>query len=120
MVSVASFLAGVVAAVRLARWVSRRRRTYIGFALRAPVGRLLALEVAGVVVYAVVAWLGVTRSPWYLAVGWMGHILWDMLQPLSSRAFVPGWYPAFCAGFDAAVATWLAVALRRRTGLAEA
>ena len=136
MVSAEFFIFGVVAASALATLVSRVVPTqsaqfwaaaliiaalvYIGLALRAPLGPLLLLESAGVLVYGFVAWLGAARSAWYLAIGWIGHVLWDMFQPASSKPFVPAWYPVSCAGFDTVVAIWLAVTLWRRSRLVEA
>ena len=134
--SAAVFILGVVAASALATLVSRvaprqsaqfwaaalviAALIYIGFALRAPLGPLLLLEAAGVLVYGFVAWLGIARSPWYLAIGWIAHVLWGIFQPASSKVFVPAWYPVSCAGFDTVVAIWLAVTLWRRSRLVEA
>ncbi len=136
MISVVFFFIGAIAASALAALVSTRGRKenarfwaaalvvaaliYIGFALRAPLGHLFLLESAGVVVYGFLAWLGVARSSWYLAIGWIGHVLWDMFQPVSSKTFVPAWYPVSYAGFDTAVAIWLATTLWRRSSLAKA
>ena len=85
---------------------------YIGFALRAPASSMLEVEAAGVGIYGVLALLGAMRSPWYLAVGWLAHIAWDIFQPAYAREFVPAWYPPACAGFDLVVAVWLARAIR--------
>jgi len=79
---------------------------YVGFALvGAADSRWLAIEVAGLLPYAGFAWLGI-RSPWWLAVGWLAHGAWDTGLHLvaGTPAFVPGWYPVVCMGFDFLVA----------------
>jgi len=61
------------------------------------------IESCGVLLFAGIAALGVRGSAHVLALGWLGHILWDLLlHPAFSYA--PWWYPVACIGFDLVVA----------------
>src|SRR5262245_37925556 len=52
----------------------------------------ILLELAGIPIYAVFAWLGLKKSGWYLAAGWALHPLWDAGLHGVSTPFVPHWY----------------------------
>lgn len=84
---------------------------YVGFALRRPGGsEWLLLELGGVVLFSLFAVAGVARSPLFLSAGWVLHVAWDVgLHGLSgeSAAFVPGWYPALCIGYDLVVGLYI-------------
>ncbi len=120
--------AGVVLAAGLLRFAARggagrRRRVlavglmvaalvYVPFALAAGDMGQLAVELAGVAVFAVPAFLGVRGSSRALAAGWVGHVLWDVGLHMVGPAYGPEWYAALCIGFDLVVAaSW-----RPRTG----
>lgn len=80
--------------------------------LQAPASHPLSLEIAGVVLFTLLAVLGLRVSPWLLAIGWAGHVLWDVwVHPGGSFGFLPDWYAPLCIGFDLVVAGY--VALRR-------
>ena len=85
---------------------------YIGFALAngAPF-RSLVLESLGVVLFGLVAWLGLRRSPLWLALGWAAHGAWDLGLNWGPGApsFVPSWYPVVCTSFDLLVAGYIVV-----------
>lgn len=43
--------------------------------------------------------LGVTRSLWFIALGWLCHGPWDLLVPhVEFLARMPDWYPVACLG----------------------
>ncbi len=89
---------------------------YVGFAAFSGGQERLPLEALGLSLYTLVAVLGARRWPALLAAGWAGHALWDLLlHPASGSAYVPGWYPAACAGFDVVVGAYLGWLLWRRT-----
>ncbi|HET6975133.1 MAG TPA: DUF6010 family protein [Pyrinomonadaceae bacterium] len=79
---------------------------YVGFGIFSGSLRWLLIELAGVPIYAVFAWLGVRRSGWFLAAGWALHPLWDAGLHDYSTQFVPDWYIAGCIGFDLLVAAY--------------
>jgi hypothetical protein len=39
-----------------------------------------------------------------LAAGWLAHAVFDAVHHRNDTSHLPGWYPAFCAGFDTVVA----------------
>lgn len=81
---------------------------YVGFALIAGDGRWMALETGGSVAFAVLAWLGLRHSPWWLVLGWIAHAGWDIALHLDrAQPLVGAWYPLSCIGFDLIVAGFL-------------
>jgi hypothetical protein len=80
---------------------------YVGLAL-ASAGRWLAIETAGVAIFGTLAWLGVRASSWWLALGWLGHVAWDVGLHLDRpQPVTPEWYPLLCVGLDLIVAGFL-------------
>ena len=80
---------------------------YLGFASWAGAGpEWLAIEALGVSIYGSLAWLGVRRTGWWLAAGWLAHVLWDvgLHQRGPGSIFTPDWYPPLCIGFDLVIA----------------
>lgn len=67
------------------------------------------IELIGVPVYALFAWLGLKKSGWFLALGWALHVFWDAGLHGTSTPFVPSWYIGLCLGFDVLVAGYVAV-----------
>jgi hypothetical protein len=80
---------------------------YVGFGVFSGSSRWMLIEVAGVAIYAVFAWMGLKRSGWLLAVGWALHPLWDAGLHDYSTQFVPHWYIGGCSGFDLLVAGYV-------------
>lgn len=82
---------------------------YIVLALAAGADRRwLALEAAGLGLFGGLAWLGLRASPWWLALGWVAHVGWDVGLHLDRvQEIVPAWYPLLCVGFDLVVAGFL-------------
>lgn len=79
---------------------------YVGLGLSNST-RWTLIELAGVPVYAVFAWLGLKKSGWFLAAGWALHPLWDAGLHGASTPFVPHWYIGGCIGFDLLVAGYI-------------
>ena len=88
---------------------------YVGFGLFSDSVRWIIIEIMGVPIYALFAWLGVKKSGWFLAVGWALHVLWDAGLHGVSTPFVPHWYVAGCLGFDLLVAAYIAVQEIKKT-----
>ena len=80
---------------------------YVGLAL-ARDNQWLVTELLGFALFGGLAWLGLRVSPWWLALGWVGHVGWDVgLHLERAQPLVGAWYPLFCVGFDLVVAGYL-------------
>ncbi len=88
---------------------------YVGFAaFNGASSDWVQIELGGVVGYGAIAWLGATRWPPLVGVGWLLHMLWDIvLHPGGHPGFVPSWYPPLCLGFDVLVGVALLIRFRR-------
>ncbi len=85
---------------------------YLIFALRGEAGAWVGVEAAGVAAYGFIAYLGASRSAWWLAAGWLAHVAWDVaLHTTDATLFVPAFYPMVCVSYDVIVAVYI---LRRR------
>ena len=80
---------------------------YVGLGLFSGSLTWILIELAGVLIYAAFAWLGLKKSAWFLAAGWALHPLWDAGLHDYSTEFVPHWYIAACIGFDLLVAGYV-------------
>jgi hypothetical protein len=81
---------------------------YVGLALAGSGREWLAIEMAGLVLFGCLAWLGLRASRWWLAMGWVAHVAWDVGLHLDrAQAVVAAWYPLLCVGFDLVVAGFL-------------
>ena len=85
---------------------------YFGFAVLAGVSPLwILVELVGVIVFGVMALLGLRDSAWWLALGWALHPLWDvvlhLIGPGGSFASQP--YAIACITFDWVVAAYIAI-----------
>lgn len=112
----AGALAGRRVRAVLAAGLATAAVVYLGFALvgGAGGGWLLA-ELGGVALFSLLAFLGVSRSPWWLAIGWVVHGSWDLLLHLPpGHGGVPEWYPPACFAFDLAVGAWICWEIARR------
>ena len=77
-------------------------------ALQGVGARWLAIEGAGLALFALLAWSGL-RRPAVLALGWLLHVAWDAGLHLAMEQPVIGpWLPLLCIPFDLMVAVWLA------------
>ncbi len=99
----ALFLAGMPL-VYVARW----------FLAGTPAGEgWLAIELAGLVGYGTLAFLGLWHRPALLALGVAGHgLAWDAWHLLGS-SYVPRWYAVGCLLVDVGLGAYLLVRSRR-------
>lgn len=87
---------------------------YVGFAafgisFETATYNWLLVEILGFLIYTFFAYAGVKISAWFLVVGWIAHVLWDVgLHFGESIAFVPSFYPAVCIGFDIVFGVYIA------------
>lgn len=74
-------------------------------------GAALLREAGGVLAMATVvaAARRTTKPEVVTAAGWLAHAGFDAVHDAGEGSRLPGWYPAFCAGYDAAVAADLLV-----------
>jgi hypothetical protein len=81
---------------------------YVGLAITGADKRWFVLETVGLGLFGLIAWLGVRLSLWWLAMGWVAHVGWDVGFHLDRPpAFVATWYPLLCVGFDLVVGGFL-------------
>jgi hypothetical protein len=92
---------------------------YIGFALRASdnLGAWIGIEMTGVAIYGSFALLSLVGSAWWLAIGWLVHPFWDIQFHYigTGSEFTPEWYALACAGFDVAVAAYVAYGISSKS-----
>ena len=75
---------------------------------------VLASELAFMLPFLVLAWLGLRRSLWLVVAALAGHGVFDLVHPhLVSNAGVPPWWPVFCSAYDLAAALYLAWRLQQ-------
>ncbi|MDQ4119995.1 MAG: DUF6010 family protein [Acidobacteriota bacterium] len=91
---------------------------YVGFGVIGGANaRWLMIEIVGVLIYGVAAWIGLRGWTSFLALGWMAHVAWDVLLHLSGAGseYTPDWYPWLCVSFDSVVAGAILKSIRRET-----
>jgi hypothetical protein len=77
--------------------------------------KALAIETAGFVGFAVLAFIGFRTSLWVVAIALVGHGVFDIFHDqVTVNAGLPGWWPMFCASFDVAAGAYLAWRLNGR------
>jgi hypothetical protein len=112
---VVALFAGVVLAVPYLVYARSRRWTlgaglivaaavYVPFAVLAGTLNDVLTELSGVVLFGVLAAIGMRGSLYFLALGWVAHLGWDLLlHPMHTATYAPWWYPIACIGFDLVV-----------------
>jgi len=89
---------------------------YVGFVARDASIGWLAIELAGLAVFALAALAGLKFSPWILAAAWAAHVAWDVLlhKLVETPSFVPDWYPMVCVSFDLLLAGYIVVRFSKK------
>ena len=87
---------------------------YIAFGLLngQTLAALTAQCIAGAV-FLVLAFIGLTKSMVFTGVGWILHIVWDVIGPRLGEVAAPWWTASVCMGFDAVIGVYILVRLRR-------
>jgi len=81
---------------------------YVVFVLISGTTTHLPMEIGGVVIYSVFAWLSKKYTLHWLAAGWALHMCWDVfLHSAQSTPYVPAGYAVACIGFDIAIAGYI-------------
>lgn len=87
---------------------------YVLLALRTANPLFIGIELVGLVLFLFLIWLGYRYSFWFIPLGWLLHVLWDIgLYPAQTAPYVPHWYAWLCVGFDVVMALYLIVILAR-------
>lgn len=90
---------------------------YIGFALFWGDLPWLGIEVAGLLFYSFLAYLGFKKDTVWLVIGWFLHVGWDlalhMLGP--GEHIVPAWYAITCLSFDVVIALYIFIQMQNST-----
>lgn len=74
----------------------------------------ITVEVVGLLLFLLFIWMAFHYSMWFVVMGWVAHIVWDVgVHPDEIAPYVPYWYAWICVGFDAVIAVYLAVMLTR-------
>ena len=82
---------------------------YVGFSSLRQNITWIFTEIMGVIIFSIIAFMGVKFSRWFLAMGWLIHPAWDLLiDNHNLTAFVPQWYAKVCIGYDIAIALYIA------------
>lgn len=88
---------------------------YVAFSITGAGTQWLMIELIGLVVFTLIAVLGLRVLLWFLAFGWASHVSWDVLLRLvRQQTFVPDCYPVACISFDLIVAGYIAAKLRKQ------
>ena len=88
---------------------------YVVFSFAVATTQWLMLELIGLLIFTLIAVLGLRVSLWFLVLGWTSHVLWDVLLHLiREQPFVPNWYPVGCISFDLMVAGSIVAQLREQ------
>ena len=91
---------------------------YVGFAIFGQAWEHLPMEIGGLLIYSLFAFLSKKYALYWLSLGWIFHIGWDLFLPVHSHAtFIPGWYPGICLGFDIVIAAYIFWLYRKRLSL---
>jgi hypothetical protein len=94
---------------------------YVLFAAMGASSRTLLAEIVVAGIFLLLAVLGFKGSLWVLAVGLIGHGIFDFVHHfLIDNPGVPRWWPGFCMAFDVAFGVLLGLRLIRQPRLSDA
>jgi hypothetical protein len=93
---------------------------YVLFAAMGASSRTLLAEIIVAGIFLLFAVLGFKGNLWLLAVGLVGHGIFDSVHHyLIDNPGVPRWWPGFCLAFDAAFGVLLGLRLIRQPRLSD-
>ena len=100
----------------LAAGLSIASLVYVVFALISLNTIWITVEVVGLLLFLMFVWLAYQYSFWFVALGWLLHIVWDVgIHGMETAPYVPQWYAWLCVGFDGIVACYLMLLLIRHS-----
>lgn len=82
---------------------------YLGFGIfEGTTLTVLIPQILGGLFFAVLGYLGFTRSLFFPGIGWMIHATWDFASPhFSDVSYMPEWAAPMCLSFDILVGVYL-------------
>lgn len=87
---------------------------YVVFSLTTLNEIWITVEVVGLLLFLLFIWMAFHYSMWFVVMGWIAHIVWDVgVHPEEIAPYVPYWYAWICVGFDAVIAIYMAFMLTR-------
>lgn len=88
---------------------------YVGFAAVWGNRFWIAVEVGGLLIYGLFAFLALRYTIVWLAVGWAAHPFWDIFLHWMGQGHIiaPEWYVIACLSFDLLVAGYLFICVNR-------
>lgn len=87
---------------------------YVVFALTTFNEIWIVVEVVGLLLFLLFIWMAFHYSMWFVVMGWVAHIVWDVgVHPEEIAPYVPYWYAWICVGFDGVIAVYMAFLLTR-------
>jgi hypothetical protein len=82
---------------------------YLVYAVINGVWSAMPVELLGTVLFGGLGLVGVWRAPSLIAVGWAGHVAWDLaVEKASAAIYAPWWLPLLCVGTDIFLAGYIA------------
>jgi hypothetical protein len=106
-----SLLSADIALGLLAILLGMIASVYLGYALADGRLRAFQVEYVGMVAFTALATIALTRqSAVLLALGYLGHGLWDLLHHRRGlEVRMPWWYVPLCLGYDTVVAIYVLI-----------
>lgn len=90
---------------------------YLLFAVMVEAQSAYVIEAMSFAVFIALASVGFRTNLWLVAAALLAHGLFDAVHPMFvDNPGVPSWWAAYCLGFDAAAAAYLAWLIVRTTG----
>ena len=105
-----SYLPELLAYTILAILLASASGVYLRYAFIRRETTLVTVELIFMILFGVLAVVGVAVSPMFLALGFLLHGFWDMAHhPLYIRTSGPAWYQPVCLAFDWGIAAYIVV-----------
>ena len=88
---------------------------YVLFATMAGSARSIIVEASVMLLFVAAAVAGMRSSPWFVVAGLAGHGVFDFFHgSIIANPGVPGFWPAWCLGYDVVAAACMAILVVHR------
>jgi hypothetical protein len=113
-ISLISFLSDQLSSIILALLLAAASGIYIRYAFIRREAPLVTVELIFMILFGVLAVVGIAVSPMFLALGFLLHGFWDLAHhPRYIRTSGPAWYQPMCLAFDWGIAAYIVVRVLR-------